>query len=158
MAVKQKKKVLFVRLFHLCLFGFVYFLFILVSGKGCGLWLWHSPWTFLLPLFRTGCSFLRYGLYLKSIIESPRCNCRYGDTENAEHLFFRCNLYRNHRQELIDTLSQHDNITLNVIFNGNVNLSNESNIPASILRKSTSGRHRPVSYPDGPMTARYRFT
>ena len=32
------------------------------------------------------------------------------------------------------------------------------NFPASILRKSTSGRHRPVSYPDGPMTARYRFT
>ena len=25
-------------------------------------------------------------------------------------------------------------------------------VPASILRKSTSGRHRPVSYPDGPMT------
>ena len=33
-----------------------------------------------------------------------------------------------------------------------------SHYPASILRKSTSGRHRPVSYPDGPMTARYRFT
>ena len=33
-----------------------------------------------------------------------------------------------------------------------------SNVPASILRQSTSGRHRPVSYPDGPMTARYRFT
>ena len=31
-------------------------------------------------------------------------------------------------------------------------------LPASILRQSTSGRHRPVSYPDGPMTARYRFT
>ena len=30
--------------------------------------------------------------------------------------------------------------------------------PASILRKSTAGRHWPVSYPDGPMTARYRFT
>ena len=30
--------------------------------------------------------------------------------------------------------------------------------PASILRKSISGRYRPVSYPDGPMTARYRFT
>ena len=30
--------------------------------------------------------------------------------------------------------------------------------PAGTLRKSTSGRHRPVSYPDGPMTARYRFT
>ena len=33
---------LFVRLFDLCLFGFVGFLFLLVSGKGCGLWLWHS--------------------------------------------------------------------------------------------------------------------
>ena len=28
---------LFVRLFNLCLFGFVGFLFLLVSGKGCGL-------------------------------------------------------------------------------------------------------------------------
>ena len=33
---------LYVRLFGLCLFGFVGFLFLLVSGKGCGLWLWHS--------------------------------------------------------------------------------------------------------------------
>ena len=32
---------LFVRLFDLHLFGFVCFLFLLVSGKGCGLWLWH---------------------------------------------------------------------------------------------------------------------
>ena len=29
--------VLFVRLFDLCMFGFVGFLFLLVSGKGCGL-------------------------------------------------------------------------------------------------------------------------
>ena len=34
--------VLFVRLFDLCLFGFVGFLFLLGSGKGCVLWLWHS--------------------------------------------------------------------------------------------------------------------
>ena len=34
--------VLSVRLFDLCLFGFVGFLFLLVSGKGCDLWLWHS--------------------------------------------------------------------------------------------------------------------
>ena len=38
--------VLFVRLFDLYLFGFVGFLFLLVSGKGCGLWLWHSPGLF----------------------------------------------------------------------------------------------------------------
>ena len=34
--------VLLVRLFGLCLFRFVGFLFLLGSGKGCGLWLWHS--------------------------------------------------------------------------------------------------------------------
>ena len=34
--------VLFVRLFDLRLFGFVCFLFLLVSGKGCCLYLWHS--------------------------------------------------------------------------------------------------------------------
>ena len=34
--------VLFVRLFDLCLFEFVVFLFLLESGKGCGLLLWHS--------------------------------------------------------------------------------------------------------------------
>ena len=33
--------VLFVCLFDLRLFGFVCFLFLLVSGKGCGLWLLH---------------------------------------------------------------------------------------------------------------------
>ena len=39
---KELILVLFVRLFDLCLFGFVGFLFLLGSGKGCGLWLWHS--------------------------------------------------------------------------------------------------------------------
>ena len=34
--------VLFVSLFDLHLFGFVCFLFLLVSWKGCVLWLWHS--------------------------------------------------------------------------------------------------------------------
>ena len=34
--------VLFVRLIDLCLFGFVGFPFLLMSGKGCGLRLWHS--------------------------------------------------------------------------------------------------------------------
>ena len=29
--------------------------------------------------------------------------------------------------------------------------------PASILYKSIAGRYRPVSYPDGPITARYKF-
>ena len=44
--------VLFVRLFGLCLFRFVGFLFLLGSGKGCGLWLWHSL-DFFLTFFAT---------------------------------------------------------------------------------------------------------
>ena len=39
-----------------------------------------------------------------------------------------------------------------------INGKREANwIPASILYKSIAGRYRPVSYPDGPITARYRF-
>ena len=30
-------------------------------------------------------------------------------------------------------------------------------LPASIIYKSIAGRYRPVSYPDGPIKARYRF-
>ena len=77
---------------------------------------------------RTGCSSLNYDLYSKNIIESPLCNCRCGEIENADHFFFRCHLYQNHRQVLIDTLSQHGNITLNIILNGGLNLPNEANI------------------------------
>ena len=43
--------VLFVRLFDLRLFGFVCFLFLMVFGKGCGLWLWHSLDFSLILLF-----------------------------------------------------------------------------------------------------------
>ena len=48
--------VLFVRLFDLCFFGFISFFFLLVSGKGCGLWLWHSldfSLTFFIPVYST---------------------------------------------------------------------------------------------------------
>ena len=48
--------VLFVRLFYLCLFGFVGFLFLLVSGNGCGLWLWHSLDFSLTLFYSTDCS------------------------------------------------------------------------------------------------------
>ena len=38
---KELISLFFVRFSDLRLFGFVCFLFLLVSGKGCGLWLWH---------------------------------------------------------------------------------------------------------------------
>ena len=66
---------------------------------------------------RTGCSSLNHDLYSKNTIESPLCSCRCGDIANADNFFFRCNLHRNHRQELMDILSQYVNITLNIVLN-----------------------------------------
>ena len=53
--------VLFERLFDLRLFGFVCSLFFSVSGKGCGLWLWHAldfSLTFFVSLPQEGCTSL----------------------------------------------------------------------------------------------------
>ena len=47
-------------------------------------------------------------------------------------------------------------ITISVFQEDNIFSTSAS--PVSILRKSISGRHRPVRVADGPMTARCRFT
>ena len=62
--------VLFVRLFGLCLFRFVGFLFLLGSGKGCGLWLWHSldfSLTFFTKLFAEDSSLFYSAATIKDI-------------------------------------------------------------------------------------------
>ena len=48
----------------------------------------HRSMQILHTRLRTGCSSLSYDLYSKNIIKSPLCNCRCGDTENADHFFF----------------------------------------------------------------------
>ena len=60
--------VLFVRLFALRLFGFACFLLILVSGKGCGLRLWHFldvSFTFFFIIVQTLVELLAFDLYAK---------------------------------------------------------------------------------------------
>ena len=66
--------VLFVRLFDLCLFGFVGFLFLLVSGKGCGLRLWHSL-EISLTLFQ-GVKSKLYNVYIGHFINSVQSTRR----------------------------------------------------------------------------------
>ena len=63
----------FVRLFGLCLFGFVGFLFLLGSGKGCGLWLWHSV-DFSLTFFNR---FLQIAYLLRTLVlpKTPNISC-----------------------------------------------------------------------------------
>ena len=48
----EERELFLVRLFCLRMFGFVCFLLLLVSGKGCGLCLWHSL-NFSLTVFST---------------------------------------------------------------------------------------------------------
>ena len=59
--------VLLVRLFGLCSFRFVGFLFLLGSGKGCSLWLWHSL-DFTLSFF-----FFFFTLLLSEVIGCYPC-------------------------------------------------------------------------------------
>ena len=66
--------VVFVRLFNLCLFGFVGFLFLLGSGKGCGLWLCHSldlSLTFFYTLFIKVYEKWNIHIYLEEILSFP---------------------------------------------------------------------------------------
>ncbi|MCG8033360.1 MAG: reverse transcriptase family protein, partial [Candidatus Thiodiazotropha taylori] len=77
---------------------------------------------------RTGCSSLNNDLFLKNIVESPLCECRSGEIENAEHFFFKCKHYNEHRLELLQTVSQFCNVTLDVLLKGNINLSFETNV------------------------------
>ena len=61
--------------------------------------------------------------------------------------------------KLTEYISKRDHMELKIKLTGYISKGDHHELnPASILRKSTSGRHLPVSYPDGPMTARYRFT
>ena len=66
--------VLFVRLFGLFLFRFVGFLFLLGSGKGCVLWLWHS--------LDFSLTFLSSNTWFGYLLESPHSN------KYHKHMFY----------------------------------------------------------------------
>ena len=84
--------VFFVRLIDLCLFGFVGFLLLLMSGKGCGLWLWHS-----LDFSLTSFCAQYIGILDRRTTRTPTENIIYKDF----HLFFivlnprRVKIFRN---------------------------------------------------------------
>ena len=71
--------VLFVRLFDLRLFGFVCFLVILVSGKGCG---YGTPWTFLLTFFKD----LIEWTFIKEVSLYLACNGRNAFFASEKHI------------------------------------------------------------------------
>ena len=129
--------VLFVRLFGLCLFRFVGFLFLLGSGKGCGLWLWHSlDFSLTFFIYISWFCHICWRIYTSSK--------KSVQTWIIWRLLFAYQTYCNWR--CIWSKGE-----------ARANKTGLTTYPASILHKSTAGRNRPVSYPDGPITARYRF-
>ena len=74
---------------------------------------------------RTKCSSLNKDLFDKKIVVSPQCQCR--RIESTYHYFLECPIYANRRLELFTSLSQHINVTLNLILSGDTLLSNDIN-------------------------------
>ena len=86
--------VLFVRLFGLCLFRFVGFLFLLGSGKGCGLRLWHfldfsltfflfsRPWKTIIMAASGNSDLLAYNL----IVDAVQVVQQFAEASNCQGL------------------------------------------------------------------------
>ena len=76
--------VVFIHLFNLRLFGFVCFLFLLVSGKGYGLWLWHSLGFSLTFFFQAiQCKIAK----IKNLLQICRCDDLGLVTHNIKWVF-----------------------------------------------------------------------
>ena len=106
--------VLFVRLFGLCLFRFVGFLFLLGSGKGFGLWLWHSldfSLTFFTKPKITKCQKYKWRYLEKAIIT------KHSPSEATSHSWgtqWQTKGYiRNHRRPKKNSNRENYNGTLN---------------------------------------------
>ena len=73
---------------------------------------------------RMDCSSLNHHLFSKNIIDSPLCIC--GIPETTKHYLFDCNRYSNLRQEMMQSISQLCEPTLNALLYGVTDLSDET--------------------------------
>ena len=74
---------------------------------------------------RMECSFLNHHLFSKNIIDSPLCIC--GRPETTKHYLFECNRFNNLRQEMMQSISQLCEPTLNALVYEVTDLSDETN-------------------------------
>ena len=80
----------------------------------------------ILASIRMHCSKLNDDLSSNNITDINTCNC--GNIETAFHFFFECPLYIFHRNQLLLNTAFVPSLTLNVILNGDKNLSTRDNI------------------------------
>ena len=74
---------------------------------------------------RTKCSSLRQHLFSKNLIDSPRCAC--GSVEDNHRFLLVCDQYTDLRRELLITVSEKCNSTLDVLLYGDLSLSLKEN-------------------------------
>ena len=74
---------------------------------------------------RTNCSSLNQHFFSKNLIDNPLCIC--GSVEDTYHSLLTCNRFSNLRQALFNKVSTICRPTLNVLLNGNDELSMEQN-------------------------------
>jgi hypothetical protein len=76
---------------------------------------------------RIGCSKLSSDL-CNNLHVTNNASCVCGEQfENATHYFLHCPLFTHERQELVNVISQHSNVDINVLLHGNQSLSIEQN-------------------------------
>ena len=73
---------------------------------------------------RNNCSNLNNDLFINHLRESSSCECGY-ETENAEHYFFRCNIFSDLRIQMFHSICRYHPLSLNVLLFGN-NLLNDA--------------------------------
>jgi hypothetical protein len=75
---------------------------------------------------RNKCSNLNEDLFLNHLQESPLCTC--SDTiEDAEHYFFRCNLFCDQRHVLFQMTRAYHPLNTRLLLFGSINLSDLDN-------------------------------
>ena len=80
---------------------------------------------------RTKCSSLNHDIFFKNLTDSPLCRC--GIIENAEHYLLQCILYRQQRIEMLNSVSQLCQVTLDVLSSGVSSLSIDTNSKIFLL-------------------------
>ena len=69
---------------------------------------------------RTKCSSLNYDIFLRRLNDSSLCT--YGDLANAEHFLLQCPFYQQQRLALVQSISQHCQISSDLLLYGDTSM------------------------------------
>ena len=68
---------------------------------------------------------MNFSCSASNLTDSPLCRC--GDIENSQHYFLYCHYYYEQRNEMLSSLSQLCNVSLDVLLFGDSSLSVDVN-------------------------------